>query len=82
MSPLCQFGDDTALKGGLRSWPIAPEKRGLALEPILDPNAPTQALTLDDAEDGRPDKSALDTAPAPLRGETYAGGLGVFQRRG
>jgi hypothetical protein len=54
MSPLCQFGDDTALKGGLRSWPIAPEKRRLALEPILDPNAPTRALTLDDAEDGRP----------------------------
>ncbi len=34
------FGDDTALKGGPCPLPIAPEKRGLALDPILDPNAP------------------------------------------
>jgi len=32
-------GDGAALKGGPRLSPIAPEKRGSTLDPILDPNA-------------------------------------------
>jgi hypothetical protein len=32
------------------------------VDPTLDPNALERVLTLDDAEDGSPDKSALDTA--------------------
>jgi hypothetical protein len=47
-----QHGEDTTIQRSVHAERAG--SAGLALEPILDPNAPTRALTLDDAEDGRP----------------------------